>query len=424
MIRVLVVGQTPPPHHGQAIMIERLLRAQFTRVRMYHVRMAFSQTIGEVGRFRLHKMWHLLSVIARIVYHRVVHRTTVLYYPPGGPSRVPLYRDLIILLSTRWMFRYTIFHFHAGGMSELYPQLSRSLQWLMRRGLFGADAGIRVSRGAPDDTGVLQAKRQYVVHNGIEDPLDAVGESLYERYDLARATSAGNGRGKKASTNQQDRSTASTATYDRQALRILSMSMLCESKGLSVLIEAAGLLAAHSVPFSLEIAGQFQNDEYERELRKRIDELGISHAVKFLGCVSGDAKWQAFARAGVFCFPTFYEAETFGIVLVEAMSFSLPVVATRWRGVPEVVEDGVTGMLVDVHDPVALAARLEELQDNPALAFEFGRAGRRKFLNEFTSAKFAERMEQVFCETVAPGEARAVEEIVESVTSPSHCVSS
>ena len=168
-VKVLVVGQTPPPWHGQAVMIDRLLRAPYERVRLYHVRMAFSESIDDVGRFRLGKLFHLLGVVLRIMYHRVVHGTKVLYYPPAGPNRVPMYRDLVILLSTRWMFRRTILHFHAGGISELYPQLSRPIQWLFRRALFGADAAVRISHGSPPDAIALEAKREFVVPYGIED---------------------------------------------------------------------------------------------------------------------------------------------------------------------------------------------------------------------------------------------------------------
>ncbi len=126
MIKVLVVGQTPPPFGGQAVMIERLLRGNLPGIELFHVRMAFSRTMAEMGTMRWSKLFHLLGVIAKIVYHRVVHGVRILYYPPAGPNRVPMVRDLAILLATRWMFDKTILHFHAGGLSELYPRLPRT----------------------------------------------------------------------------------------------------------------------------------------------------------------------------------------------------------------------------------------------------------------------------------------------------------
>jgi hypothetical protein len=60
-LQVLVVGQTPPPLHGQAIMIERLVEARLAGVKLVHVRMNFSHVLSEVGRFRAHKLAHLAA---------------------------------------------------------------------------------------------------------------------------------------------------------------------------------------------------------------------------------------------------------------------------------------------------------------------------------------------------------------------------
>ncbi len=385
VVKVLVVGQTPPPWHGQAVMIDRLLRGNFERVRLYHVRMKFSESIDEVGRFRIGKLFHLVGVIARIVYHRVVHGTKVLCYPPAGPNRVPLYRDLMILSATRWMFRRTVLHFHAGGVSQLYPQLSRPMQWAFRRALFGADAAIRISHGSPPDAEALQARREFVVPYGIEDE-----SPRFARQRLAPRSSG-------APHNASN--AAATALCEADPLRILFMGILRESKGLMVLVEACGQLAARGVPFELQVAGRFQSPAFETKTRQRIGELGIQRQVTFLGELVGDAKWKAFVRSDVFCLPTFYEAETFGIVLVEAMSLGLPVVATRWRGIPEIVDEGKTGYLVETHDAAAVAERLEHLQADPALREQLGAAGREKFARDFTVEKFWQRMEQIFLET-------------------------
>ena len=144
-------------------------------MQLYHVRMAFSDSVADVGKFRLGKLLHLASVIWRIVYRRLVHGAKVLYYPPAGPNRVPLFRDIAILLCTKWMFRHIVLHFHAGGVSELYPRLSRPLQWLFRKALFQADTAIRVSRGSPQDAQALKARREYIVPNGIDDEFARFG---------------------------------------------------------------------------------------------------------------------------------------------------------------------------------------------------------------------------------------------------------
>jgi glycosyltransferase involved in cell wall biosynthesis len=112
------------------------------------------------------------------------------------------------------------------------------------------------------------------------------------------------------------------------------------------------------------------------------------------GPLTGDDKWRNFARADVFCLPTYYEREGMPLVVLEAMQFSLPVVATRWRGIPSMVRDGRTGFLVPVHDSVATADRLEQLVRNPDLRRTLGAAARAEFERNFTLQVFAARIEQ------------------------------
>ena len=284
----------------------------------------------------------------------IVHRTRVLYYPPAGPNRVPLYRDLAILLCTRWMFPRTVFHLHASGMADMYPRLSAGIQFLFRRALFHADAVIRITRSHSADAQLLQARHNYVVPNGIEDDYLEFGNAT--RSVLAHEP-----------------------TEQQTSLQILFVGALRESKGVSILIEACGMLAARSVPFELSLVGEFHLREFEEQIRQRIAELGLAERIRFLGVLQGAAKTAAFAHADVLCLPTHYESETFPTVLLEAMSFALPVVATRWRGIPDIVDHGTNGFLVDVRDAAAIADRLEELHVDPRLRYRFGLAGREKF---------------------------------------------
>jgi glycosyltransferase involved in cell wall biosynthesis len=95
----------------------------------------------------------------------------------------------------------------------------------------------------------------------------------------------------------------------------------------------------------------------------------------------------------VFCYPTHFGAESFGIVVVEAMQFSLPVVATRWRGVPSVVEDGASGILVPVCDPARFGDALGALIMDPELRRRMGSRGRELYLERFTEQRYRRDME-------------------------------
>ncbi len=106
------------------------------------------------------------------------------------------------------------------------------------------------------------------------------------------------------------------------------------------------------------------------------------------------SQWQllldAYRSAQVFCFPTRFEP--FGIVVLEAMLFGLPCVATRTGAIPEMVSDGETGFLVPAEDVDALTTRLLSLLRDPGLAGRLGRNGQKRAEQDFTWSAVANKM--------------------------------
>ena len=145
--------------------------------------------------------------------------------------------------------------------------------------------------------------------------------------------------------------------------------------------------------------GQPHSEEFLTLVHRRITELHIGEQVHFLGVLTGAKKFAAYARADVFCMPSFFNCETFGIVFLEAMAFGLPVVATRWRGIPSIVDDGETGFLVDIHDSDAVADRLARFTEDDRLWQRMSIAARSKFEREYTWPRHAARMRHALLAT-------------------------
>lgn len=358
--RVLVVGQTPPPYHGQAVAIQNTLKGSFTGVEMFHVRLHFSKAIDEIGRVSIRKIFHVPAVLLRIAASRIRHGLDVLYYVPAGPDRVAIWRDFLILIPARPLFRSTVFHFHASGLSTAYSGLTAVERLLFRVAYFNPAAAIRLAPETEPDGTFVRARSEFIIPNGIEDQHTRV--SIEGR------------RG-------------------RVVPHLLWVSNLIESKGIFVLLDACAILNARKVPFELDIVGGQSSQAVDDRIAVRINELGANR-VRLCGPLSGDAKWNAFANADVFCLPTYYEREGMPLVVLEAMQFDLPVVATRWRGIPAMVEDGRTGFLVPVRDAVATADSIEKLLKDVDLRRAFGSAGRAAFERDFTLRAFTARLEQ------------------------------
>ena len=120
--------------------------------------------------------------------------------------------------------------------------------------------------------------------------------------------------------------------------------------------------------------------------------------ITFEGEVSESALDELFARCDIFCAPSRYES--FGLMNLEAMMFSRPVVSCRVGGINEVVVSGETGILVDPDDAEGLAQALRSLVDDPALRERMGTAGRRRFEAEFSNEIAVQRTVDLFARTV------------------------
>jgi glycosyltransferase involved in cell wall biosynthesis len=128
--------------------------------------------------------------------------------------------------------------------------------------------------------------------------------------------------------------------------------------------------------------------------------LGIADRVELRGRIPSSELQAAYARARAFVLPAVLDArgdtEGLGVVLLEAMNHATPVVASRVGGIPDIVEDGVSGLLVPPGDAAALAAALQRVLDSPDLARRLGEAGRRRLHERFSWEAITARWEAVY----------------------------
>jgi len=174
---------------------------------------------------------------------------------------------------------------------------------------------------------------------------------------------------------------------------IFACRQLFPRKGIRFLIEAAAQLKPRFPDLKLVLAG----DGFERpELARLAEELGIAPDVTFLGWVPNTALPPYYRAAAVSVIPSLEEG--FGIPAAEAMGCEVPVVASDAGGLPEVVEQDVTGLVVPRGDPTALAQAIGSLLEDPARRRRMGAAGRARALQLFDWDRTAEQFEQLYRE--------------------------
>jgi glycosyltransferase involved in cell wall biosynthesis len=177
---------------------------------------------------------------------------------------------------------------------------------------------------------------------------------------------------------------------------IFACRQLFPRKGIRFLLEAAAQLKPQFPDLKVVLAG----DGFERpELVRLADQLGISPDVTFLGWVPNTDLPPYYRAAAVSVIPSLEEG--FGIPAAEAMGCEIPVVASDAGGLPEVVENGVTGLVVPRGDAGALAQAIRSLLTNPQRRREMGQAGRARALRLFDWDRSAEQFEQIYREVAA-----------------------
>ena len=165
---------------------------------------------------------------------------------------------------------------------------------------------------------------------------------------------------------------------ERDRLRVLTVGRLSIRKGHAVLVEALAQLVADGVDVEVTIVGE---GEERPRLERMARDLSLMDRLHLVGAVGQDDITAYFGTADVFCLSSF--AEGVPISLMEAMASGLPVVAPRLMGIPELVEDDVSGLLFAPARSDELADALRALAEEPERRREMGTAGRARVLEEF-----------------------------------------
>ncbi|HBZ86345.1 MAG: hypothetical protein A2509_10615 [Candidatus Edwardsbacteria bacterium RIFOXYD12_FULL_50_11] len=208
----------------------------------------------------------------------------------------------------------------------------------------------------------MDQEKRHVIHNPIEIPaVDALGQDTDRRL-------------------------------------VLFVGQICPHKGVDAFIQIASKLKNHPLKPRLMILGDepYHAKGYLHEIKKKAEELGVLPIIEFAGHVKEPEKY--YQKASVVIVPS--KKEPFGRVAAEAMMYGLPVVASRVGGLPEVVEDNVTGFLVDPDDVDGFTEKVQYLLNEPEKAKAMGRAGRERAIKLFSPQRHAAQVMEVYKEVL------------------------
>jgi glycosyltransferase involved in cell wall biosynthesis len=314
---------------------------------------------------------------------------------PAPAKPAALYRDWLVMLLCRPFFKKVVYHWHAAGLTEWLEQSASPLtRWVTWRLLGRPELSIVLSDYNAADGKKIGSLQTRIVHNGIPDPC-----ADFEQTVLPARRSRLSARRKLLAGALAPDDNSNQPGADTHTIRLLYLSLCSREKGLFDILEAVAIgnqrLSRSKSPLRLHlsVAGEFveaaQKDEFERRIGKPDLQMPeapagsaksgrVGPAVEYLGFLSGQNKRRILIESDCLCFPTYYHAESFGLVLIEAMAFGLPIVATRWRSIPEVLPNGYAG-LVDIRSPEQIANAIEKV-----VVEEWSEKLRGAFLAQFT----------------------------------------
>jgi len=178
---------------------------------------------------------------------------------------------------------------------------------------------------------------------------------------------------------------------------ILFVGRIYSVKGLHVLLESLCYLKK---PVHLVIIGPFWDEKYSKKILKLMrleNEKGL-HKVTYIGPQNQENVIKWYQRASVFILPSLQEPG--GTVNLEAMSCETPVVASNVGGVPELVRDGVTGLLIPPNNAIKLAISIQYLLDNKDIRIKFGQEGRRWVIKNFSTKVASKKLLEIYEEMI------------------------
>lgn len=357
--RILFILHLPPPVHGAAVM-GSILRGSPLVNRQFDCRflnLSASSSLFEVGRGSSRKIKFIVDLLREIRLAVRQWKPDAVYVTPTS-KLPPFAKDYLVVQYLKRLGCRVILHYHNKGVRE------RQDRWLdnvlYTRFFRGTEVILLSERLYSDIEKYVPRTRVHICPNGLP----------------AISVPYASGKG-------------GTPV-------LLFFSNLLTSKGIHVFLDACRLLAERGCVFNCVLGGAPTAEMSLTDLERLVQEKGLTSHSNCRGPVYGEEKARLFSEADIFVFPTLDEA--FGLVALEAMMAGLPIVASRTGAVPDLVEEGKNGFLVEPGDTVALADAMQKLISDPELRLRFGKNGLERYRQRFTSDCFERRMIEILSE--------------------------
>lgn len=359
MGKILFLVQLPPPVHGVTMMNNNLINSKILQANFYFdiVNLRFIKSIDEISKYSIRKVFIAIGYGYEIIKKLLKNKPDLVYFTIS-PKGYAFFRDSLYVCILKTFRKKIVYHLHGKGIKES----SRSnfiikviSTWILRNSYV-----ICLSDRLVTDLEGIYRSNPFVVQNGIKVQSDSLERKSHIKDSVPN---------------------------------ILYLSNYARDKGILILIDALKILKDKDVPFRARLVGAPANLTVEY-LMEVISKHNLGEFVEITGPLYDEEKGAEFKKADLFVFPSLNDA--FPLVILEAMQYSLPVIASFEGGIPDMVVDKDTGFLIENIDAGKLADKLFVLLGNEDLRHEMGQNGHIRFMNNFTIDHFEKNMLTTF----------------------------
>lgn len=359
--RILFILHLPPPIHGAAMMGKYIHDSQIINdnFNCHYINLTLAKDMHDIGKGGIKKLLHFITLLSHIRKEIKKFNPDLCYVTPNAKGGA-FYKDFIVITILKALNQKIVIHYHNKGVSTnenrfldniLYKYFFKHLKVIILAEQLYADIKKYVDR-----TNV------YICPNGIPQQKVSPSKIIHEGFN------------------------------------ILFLSNMMQAKGVWDLVEACKILKDKKKTFKCDFIGKW-SDISEDFFTTKIHALKLDNIIFAHGAKYGNDKKDFFEKADLFVFPTLNEA--FGLVLLEAMEYKIPCIATSEGGIPSIIENNISGFIVEKNSPELLAEKIEYMIDNPEICQAMGNRGKIKFEKEFTLSQFENRLKFILTNIIS-----------------------
>ena len=340
--KILFILHLPPPVHGAALMGNYVKMSDKINdnFECNFINLSASTNIGSIGKLGIKKAFFFFQLLLSTI-RALVKKNHDICYVTMTSNGAAFYKDFFVVAILKVFRKKILLHFHNKGVEE--GTKKNKINFLLYKFILGGKK-TRVVLLSPnlyyDVKRYVDQKRVYYCANGIPVCKDSIFSEK----------------------------------KNNDPVRLLFLSNMMMTKGVFVLLEACAQLKKRNIPFECHFVGDWL-DITETSFHQKATELNLSNSVYAYGKKYDEEKNLFYQQSDIFIFPSLNEA--FGLVLLEAMQFNLPIIASNEGGIPDVVLDNETGYIVlkndrtpEDHVAFGLAGKFRASDSDQVFVFE------------------------------------------------------